>query len=54
MDVHWGRGQHSENLGPQVRASPLPHTQDIENKQISGNAYSYIFLVDAYILIIFF
>lgn len=64
MDVHWGRGQHSENLGPQVRASPPPpHTHitlltdihvDIENKQISGNAYSYIFLVDAYIFIIFF
>lgn len=42
---------------------PSPHTHitlltdihvDIENKQISGNAYSYIFLVDAYILIIFF
>lgn len=46
-----------------LRSEPPPHTHitlltdihvDIENKQISGNAYSYIFLVDAYILIIFF
>lgn len=58
MDVHWGRGQHSENLGPQVRApSPPPlHTHitlladkcihvATENKQTSGIAFSYVYLV---------
>lgn len=59
MDVHWGRGQHSENLGPQVRApSPPPYTHThitlltekcihvaTENKQTSGIAFSYVYLV---------
>lgn len=57
MDVHWGRGQHSENLGPQVRApSPPLHTHitlltdkcihvATENKQTSGIAFSYVYLV---------
>lgn len=54
--TQWESGTSGQSL------PPPPHTHitlltdihvDIENKQISGNAYSYIFLVDAYILIIF-
>lgn len=53
MDVHWGRGQHSENLGPKVRAPPPTHTHThyivdrqvyvhvaTETKQTPGIAYS--------------